>query len=67
VVGEEAGKYVVEQVVKTRNGARTMGIDSTTHTIYLPTAEFEAATPGAASQRPKAKPDTFMIVEVERQ
>jgi hypothetical protein len=64
VVGEKSGKFEVEQVVKTPAGARTMGLDATTHRIYLPTAEFEAAQPGAAQQRPKVKPGTFMIVEV---
>lgn len=62
VLGEKAGKFEVEQVVKTPNGARTMGVDESTFTIYLPTAEFEARVPGAASRRPRAKPDTFMIV-----
>lgn len=66
VAGEKTGKFEVEQVVKTPLGARTMGVDDSTHTVYLPTAEFEAAQPGAASRRPKAKPDTFMIVEVGR-
>lgn len=47
------GKFEVVQTVKTRPGARTMGIDPTTHKIYLPTAE-----PG--------KPGTFMIVVVSR-
>jgi hypothetical protein len=64
VAGEKAGKFEVEQVVKTPNGARTMGLDDSTFKIYLPTAEFQAAAPGAASRRPIAKPDTFMIVEV---
>jgi hypothetical protein len=64
VAGEKAGKFEVEQVVKTPNGARTMGVDDSTNTLYLPTAEFEAPVPGAASRRPRAKPDTFMIVEV---
>jgi DNA-binding beta-propeller fold protein YncE len=64
VVGRKGGKYVVEQVVKTPTGARTMGVDSSTHAIYLPTAEFEAATPGTAQRRPRPKPDTFMIVVV---
>jgi hypothetical protein len=49
------------QTVKTPLGARTMGIDSSTHTIYLPTAEFE---PAKAGQRPQPKPGTFMIVVV---
>jgi hypothetical protein len=65
VAGEKDGKYEVEQTVKTPAGARTMGVDSSTHTIYLPTAEFEPAAPG--QKRPKAKPDTFMIVEVGQQ
>jgi hypothetical protein len=38
-----------------------MGVDTTTHKIYLPTAEFEAAKAGG---RPTMKPDTFMIVVV---
>lgn len=64
VASEKDGKFEVEQVVKTPKGARTMGLDESTFTVYLPTAEFEAVAPGAASQRPKAKPDTFMLVEV---
>jgi DNA-binding beta-propeller fold protein YncE len=65
VVGEKDGKYAVEQVVKTPQGARTMGIDMSTQTAYLPTAEFEATAPGETPpQRPKMKPDTFMIVVV---
>jgi DNA-binding beta-propeller fold protein YncE len=64
VVSEKAGKFEVDQVVKTPTGARTMGLEDANTTLYLPTAEFEAPAPGAASQRPKAKPDTFMIVVV---
>lgn len=64
VAAEKSGKFEVVQVVKTPLGARTMDIDPATQKIYLPTAEFEPATPGAASNRPKQKPGTFMIVEV---
>lgn len=64
VAGEQGGKFAVEQVVKTPAGARTMGLDALTHTLYLPTAEMEAAPAGA---RPKMKPDTFMVVVVARQ
>ena len=53
----------VDQTIKTPEGARTLGIDSSAHRIYLPTAEFEPATTG----RPKAKPGTFMIVVVAPQ
>jgi DNA-binding beta-propeller fold protein YncE len=60
VAGEKAGTTDVVEVVKTLPGARTMGLDPQTHQIYLPTAELE--DPSAA--RPKAKPDSFMIVVV---
>jgi hypothetical protein len=64
VAGETSpGKFEIVQTVKTHQGARTMGIDTTTHTIYLPTAEFEDPKPGATG-RPVPKPGTFMIVVV---
>jgi hypothetical protein len=56
------GKFEIVQTVKTPTGARTMGVDPTTHRIYLPTAEFETGTTG----RPAMKPNTFMIVVVAR-
>jgi YVTN family beta-propeller protein len=63
VVNGKAGKFEVAQTVKTASGARTMGVDDATGKLYLPTAEFETPAPGATG-RPKAKPDSFMIVEV---
>jgi outer membrane protein assembly factor BamB len=62
VATEKDGKWVVEQDLTTREGARTMGIDRRTHTIYLPTAEMEP--PAQGERRPRMKPDSFMIVEV---
>jgi hypothetical protein len=59
------GKFEVVQTVKTRLGARTMGVDPTTHRIYLPTAEYGEPRPGAKGG-PPTKPDTFMIVVVAR-
>jgi DNA-binding beta-propeller fold protein YncE len=64
VVGETSpGKFAIVETVKTRPGARTMGVDPTTNKIYLPTAEFEETKPGG---RPVTKPGTFMIVVVAR-
>ena len=62
VASKRDGTWVVDQVVKTRAGARTMGIDRRTHTIYLPTAETEPSASG--QRRPRMKPNTFMLVEV---
>ena len=41
----------------------TMCVDSKTHTLYLPTAEFP--TPAPNQGRPTPKPDSFMIVVAE--
>ena len=63
VVGEpRPGKLQVVQTVQTPRGARTMGIDPSTHTLYLPTAEM--LPPAEGQTRPRPKPDTFMIVVV---
>jgi hypothetical protein len=59
------GKFAIVETVKTPEGARTMGIDTATHRIYLPTAEFEPPAPGK-SGRPRTKPGSFMIVVVAR-
>jgi hypothetical protein len=64
VAAETAGKFDIAQTVKTPLAARTMGIDAAAHRLYLPTAEMEPAVAGA---RPKAKPDSFMIVVVGQQ
>jgi hypothetical protein len=56
------GKFEIVQTVQTPRGARTMGLDPVTHTLYLPTAEFGPPTEGQS--RPQAKPGSFMIVVV---
>ena len=66
VVSETApGKFALVQTVKTGPGAGTMGIDSATHKIYLPTADYEEQKPGATG-RPKAIPGTFKILVVSQ-
>src|ERR1700704_3304524 len=56
------GKFAMVQTVKTREGARTMGVDPTTHKIYLPAAEFETGANG----RRAVKAGTVMILVVAR-
>ncbi len=56
------GKFEVVQTLKTPLGARTMGVDPTTHTLYFPTAEMQP--PAAGQTRPRPKPGTFMVVVV---
>jgi hypothetical protein len=57
------GKYELVQSVKTQQGAKTMGIDSVSHKIFLPTADFDQPKPGA---RPAAIPGSFKILVVSR-
>ena len=51
-------KFAVAQVVGTSEGARTMGIDPSTHRIYLPAAEY-ATTPNG---KRTVKPGSFVIL-----
>ena len=60
-------KYKVLETVKTQKGARTIAVDSKTHHIYLPTADFgdtPAATADKPHPRPSLKPGTFTILEI---
>jgi DNA-binding beta-propeller fold protein YncE len=56
------GKFEIVQTVSTPRGARTMDVDPTTHTIYLPAAEF--GPPMEGERRPQPKPGSFMVVVV---
>jgi DNA-binding beta-propeller fold protein YncE len=60
IAGTDAkGAWVAKQVVTTKVGARTECVDSQTHAIYLPTADFEK---GGA--RPALKAGSFVVLEV---
>lgn len=61
VVKEEGpDKFAVMPTIVSKKGARTITIDTDTHAIYLPTADFEAAP--AANGRPKTIPGTFQVL-----
>jgi YVTN family beta-propeller protein len=58
-------KLAVVQVLRTQRGARTMALDSRTHRIYLPTAQFAPApspSPGASPARPSIVPNTLKLL-----
>ena len=54
------GKFGVVQTVPTGEGARTMTVDPSTHTLYLPAAEFQDVAGG----RRQPKPDTFKLLVI---
>ncbi len=62
-----AGKYSVVENVATQRGARTIAVNTKTHRLYLPTAEYAPAPPPTAANpkpRPTVKPGTFTILEI---
>jgi hypothetical protein len=68
VVKESApGKFEVSEIVPTQHGARTMAIDTKTHNIYLPAAEFAPAPePTVENPNPRATQvkDTFVVLVI---
>lgn len=62
-----ATQFKVLENVKTMPGARTISLNSKTHKLYLPTAEFgpaPAPTKENPRPRPTIKPGSFVILEV---
>ncbi len=61
-----AGKFELVENITTEAGARTIGIDTVTHKLYLPTAQLKpvAATTDNPNPRPQQVPGTFHVVVV---
>ena len=58
-------RFSVVETVKTQVGAKTMGLDTKTHTLFLDTADFapsSSPTPERPRQRPQAIPGTFRVL-----
>jgi DNA-binding beta-propeller fold protein YncE len=68
VVKEAApGSYGAVETVATKKGARTMALDTTTHRIFLPAAQFgPPPSPSASTPRPRAPmlPGSFELLVV---
>jgi len=62
-----ASEFKVIETVQTQKGARTIAVDTKTHHLYLPAAEYgekPAATADNPHPRPKLKSGTFVILDV---
>ncbi|HWW39444.1 hypothetical protein [Pedobacter sp.] len=57
-----ASRFEVLENIKTAPGARTLAIDPKSHHIFMPTADFSAAT--ATGKRPQRVPQTFRVLEI---
>lgn len=67
---ENPNKFSVLNTIETSRGARTLCVDTKTHHLYLPTAEYGPA-PEATTEnphpRPSIKPGTFAILDIALQ
>jgi YVTN family beta-propeller protein len=62
-----ANDFKVTDNVKTKAGARTIALDEKTHRLFLPTADFEVASPDAAkNERPKMVPGSFQVLVIDK-
>jgi streptogramin lyase len=62
---ETPDRYRVVQTLETMKGSRNMGLDPSTHAIFLSAAKFEPQAPGTRG-RPKIIGDSYVLLEVER-
>lgn len=60
----DAAHPAVVGTLKTQTGARTIAIDTTSHRLYLPTAEFKPAPADQPNGRPAMIPGTFTVLVV---
>ncbi len=62
--------YHVLQTVQTAPGGRNMGLDPTTHKVFVVSAKMgpapTEATPGNPRRRPQVIPGSFVVMVIER-
>ena len=63
-VAEVNGKFEVVATIPSQIGARTITADPATHRLYLPTADYKAAT---ATEKRQGIVDTFRVLVVQQQ
>lgn len=68
IQGTNGKDYKVLETVPTHKGARTIALNTKTHHLYLPTAEFDAP-PAATNENPHpraaVKAGSFMVLDIE--
>jgi len=65
VIHEDSpNSYRVAQTIKTPEGSRNMGLDPTTHRVFVVSAKFGPAPAGRG--RPPVLPGTFALMVIER-
>lgn len=64
IVGFVDGKFQPVATIPTQPGARTIAVDSATHRLYLPTADFK---PAADKEKRQGIADTFRVLVLQKQ
>ncbi len=64
VIKEGAKNKFAVSTIPTKRGARTLSVDVTTHTVYLPTADFGQSTD--STKRPPLIPGSFEVLVVKQ-
>jgi DNA-binding beta-propeller fold protein YncE len=58
--------FKVIETIPTKRGARTIAIDEKTHTLYLPTADYDPTVNPNAKPRPSMIPGSFQVLVVSK-
>ncbi|UWX61789.1 YncE family protein [Chryseobacterium oranimense] len=61
---KNANQFIALKNITTKKGARTIALDSSTHDLYLPTADFDDKEKDSRG-RPKIKEGTFQVLAVK--
>ncbi len=61
---DSADHYTVAQTVETPKGSRNMGLDTSTHRLYVPAAKFGPVPPGG--RRGPVLPGSFEVLVIEK-
>ncbi|MDQ0595194.1 YVTN family beta-propeller protein [Chryseobacterium ginsenosidimutans] len=64
ILEKNASQFVALKNIITKKGARTIALDSSTHHLYLPTADFEDKEKDNRG-RPRIKEGTFQVIAVK--
>lgn len=63
---KNADKFIVQETLTTKRGARTITLDEKRHTLFLPAADYESADPKDPKARRKMVPGTFQVLVVRK-
>jgi DNA-binding beta-propeller fold protein YncE len=63
---DDPDRYRVVETVATPTGSRNMGLDPTTHRIFVAAATLVPPAPGGRGGRPTVAPDSFKILVISR-